>query len=70
MSVMHELEKRADQHRVEALKKIDAVEQEHGDGISFAAEGHKGLVDEASKEVGSDSVEADKLTRDWHQNAS
>ena len=69
MSVMHELEKRADQHRVEALKKI-AVEQEHGDGISFAAEGHKGPVDEASKEVGSNSVEADKLARDWHQNAS
>lgn len=70
MSVMHELEKRADQHRVEALKKIDAVEHEQGDGASFAAEGNNGPVDEGRKEVGSNCVEADKLIRDWHQKAS
>jgi hypothetical protein len=68
MSVMHELEKRADQHRVEALKKIDAVEREHGDEASFAAEDNDGSGDETGKKVG--SVEADKVTRDWHQNAS
>jgi len=28
MQTLHELEKRADQHRLEALKKIEALEQE------------------------------------------
>jgi hypothetical protein len=66
---MHELEKRADQHRVEALKKIDAVEQEQVDAASFADE-NSGAVDEASKDVGYHSVEPDKRTRRRHQNAS
>ena len=38
MSAMHELEKRADQHRLEALKKIDAVTQERGDDVSSSGE--------------------------------
>ena len=37
MSVMHELERRADQHRMEALKKIDSVVQEHVEDASFEA---------------------------------
>ena len=53
MSAMHELEKRADQHRLEALKKIDAVAQAYGDNASFA--------DEASDDVTSNSAEVEKL---------
>ena len=67
---MHELEKRADQHRVEALKKIDAVEQQQGDGASFTDESHNRAVDECSNDVGYNSVEADNRTRRRHQNAS
>jgi hypothetical protein len=58
MSVMHEFERRADQHRMEALKKIDAVAQEHGDDASFA--------DEANNEVVSSSVDGDKLEGNAH----
>jgi hypothetical protein len=59
---MHELEKRADQHRVEALKKIDAVAQENGDDASFA--------DEANNEVTSNSVEVEELAHSGHPSAS
>jgi len=58
MSAMHEFERRADQHRMEALKKIDAVAQEHGDDASFA--------DEANNEVISSSVDGDKLEGSAH----
>jgi hypothetical protein len=62
MSVMHELEKRADQHRVEALKKIDAVAQEYGDDGSFSGE--------ANSEVTSNSVEVEELAHSGHPPSS
>jgi hypothetical protein len=60
MSVMHEFERRADQHRIEALKKIDAVAQDHGDDSSFTA----------NNEVISSSVDSNKLERSGHPSAS
>jgi hypothetical protein len=53
MSAMHEFERRADQHRMDALKKIDAVAQEHGDNASFA--------EEANCEIISSSADGDNL---------
>jgi len=52
MSVMHEFERRADQHRMEALKKIDAVVQEHVEDASFADEANSEVIsDDAKLEV-------------------
>jgi hypothetical protein len=62
MSVMHELERRADQHRVEALKKIDAVAQAYGDDASFA--------DEANNAVTSNSAEVEELAHSSHRSSS
>ena len=49
MSVMHEFERRADQHRMEALKKIDAVAQEHFEDASFADEANSEVISDDDK---------------------
>ncbi len=55
MRILHELEERADRHRQEALKKIEALEQEPTE--NGAPEGHQELPQEVLEKI--------QLRRSW-----
>jgi DNA anti-recombination protein RmuC len=55
MRILHELEKRADRHRLQALKKIEALEQEPA----------QAELEEGDQESRPDGLEKIQIRRSW-----